>query len=155
MDADRFDTVARLIVSRRSGLALATGLLLGVASAPEARGKHKRKHRKRKTCPSGQKRCGTVCIPTTGCCGDAECTNGRVCQGGTCGCASGTTTCPDRCCQAAPGFVARSVACGAGSCSCDYQIADNPGKCPAGCVTSCGVTTDCATPGKMCDTCCP
>jgi hypothetical protein len=35
-------------------------------------------------CPSGQKICGTQCIPSANCCTDAECGSGKTCVSGSC-----------------------------------------------------------------------
>src|SRR5687768_4623190 len=40
-------------------------------------------------CPSGQKPCGSGCIPNAHCCTAAECSGGRVCQEGACVCPGG------------------------------------------------------------------
>lgn len=48
-------------------------------------------------CPSGQKVCGSSCIPTTSCCTNGDCSSvvsGQTCSGGTCVCPAGLRVCP-------------------------------------------------------------
>jgi hypothetical protein len=145
MEADRFDDIVRTLSatpSRRaiaramSGFALAGGMgtLLGLADA-ESR-KRKRKHKKKKRCTP---RCtGRVC-GKDGCggtCGVA-CTNGRVCQNGTC-------RCPTECCV--------DPDCAAGQLCAQGQCVTGQGACALGTDACLTPLPTCGAPSCYCST---
>jgi hypothetical protein len=102
MDADRFDFLARsLVTSSRRGLSRALaglGLMGGLSSLlalTDAEAKKKGKKKKRK-CKKSQKKCGKKCIPEDGCC--PACSSRETCSFGFCICAPGTIDCGELCC---------------------------------------------------------
>ena len=134
MDIDRMAVLVHMLAAmasrRRVSLGLA-GLAAGSILAPlidpiagEARKKHKKKHKKKKptppACPSGQKRCGSQCIPASGCCASGDCGVNRACVGHACQCASGfVQTCDGNCIPDEPGLVVccePNIFCGLGCC---------------------------------------
>jgi hypothetical protein len=94
MKYNRFDTLTRMISSRRAvGGATAGALasLLGLRQIQEAGAA---------PCPKGKKRCGEKCIPERRCCSHAQCkprNQGEVCKRGRCVCPNGTKRCGKRC----------------------------------------------------------
>ena len=146
MDPIRFDALTRALTdgherqpTRRSVMALLAGGLVaaGILNAPETAAK---KHRRKKKCKGGKKKCSGTCVDALsdpsncGTCGNV-CGGGQRCQEGTCVGGGCTPNCADKACG--------SDGCG-GSC----------GTCPAGqscqsgtCVDG-GCTPSCA--GKQC-----
>ena len=94
MDHDRFDSLTRMLSSRRAvngAIAGAVAGLLGLARPGEAAAG---------PCPKGKKRCGKRCIPKKGCCTSAQCKprgSGQVCRKHRCVCPAGTKRCRKRC----------------------------------------------------------
>lgn len=133
MDADRFDALSRFISPFASRRGLISGLLavLPVALAGEeavARKRRKRKKRRKKQQPCIPTCAGKVCggDGCGGICG-FECTNGRVCQSGICGCPGNGVFCVDHCCPPGQDCLAN------GSCArpCT-KTADCPSSCNCG-----------------------
>jgi hypothetical protein len=91
MDGDRFDRLTTIVsgqASRRGVLGLLGSIVGGVAAPPYDRSVAKKHHHKhKKSCPSGQQRCGKKCADLDsdpnhcGACG-ADCR--QVCCSGTC-----------------------------------------------------------------------
>lgn len=94
MNNDRFDSVTRIVSSRRGVSGAIAGTVAGlftflggqqVEAAP---------------CPKGKRRCGKKCIPKRGCCTNADCkprSGGQVCKRNRCGCPRGMKRCGKRC----------------------------------------------------------
>jgi hypothetical protein len=93
MDGSRFDSLLRSWTassSRRGVTRSLTGLglagLLGVTiglDETEAR-KRKKKHKNKKTCRGGTRKCGKRCIPSASCCSAADCDDGNACASSVC-----------------------------------------------------------------------
>jgi hypothetical protein len=133
------------------------------------------------TCPRDAKPCNDTCIPSSGCCGAADCPSGASCNDGSCECPAGQHLCGDRCesdtsteacgpsCESCNSPSGGRVACNAGQCqaSCadgkklcagaciDESSACN-GMCPAGthdCSGMCVDDASAATCGSSCSPC--
>jgi hypothetical protein len=100
MDADRFDTLTRLLAgmsARRRLLARAATLfsllpLVGGMDGAVAKRQHKPKKKK---CKGTKKRCGKRCIPKASCC--VACGSGGACLDGACACLAGFRLCKGTC----------------------------------------------------------
>lgn len=158
MDDSPFDALTRQIhsqMTRRRSLQLlpGIGLLLGTGIALDADAK-KRKKRKKKpkgtSCQEGQTVCGGVCISSTQCCTNAECSGGKTCQSQTCTCPANRPICPlvspDTCCAPQPGVNPSGISCdvrnGRNVCLCTIRASD---ACRAGCPEDRLIAVDCAT----------
>lgn len=166
MDSERFDRLSRRIgaqTTRRSALAALAALGLGGVArldsdAASSRGKkHKKQCTKKKPCPVCQK-CNKhhKCKPLAD---GTACAQGATCQGGVCGCASGSFPCVGACCPnghacTEAGCVASCPAGGnfcTGAVQCGVWGPDAAGSC--GCVTSVGSTTVCTSGADACVSC--
>lgn len=161
MEHTRFDAVTRRLGTRlpRRGLLglLAALTVAGVTGVPEE-GAAKHKHRKK--CPTGQKKCspgkGQPCV---GCCSDTDC-GGNACVDGTCAdCPRGQRVCrggciaADGCCADAECIGGR--VCAEGRCDCRASERLCQGTCiprDACCGNVCPPPTTC-TPSN-CGGCC-
>ncbi|HEU5433944.1 MAG TPA: hypothetical protein VFU81_19905 [Thermomicrobiales bacterium] len=99
MDADRFDTLTRLLGasgSRRKALGAGLACLATTTGFVDAGAK-----RKQANCPHGKKKCGKKCIPKRDCCKDGDCAPNQRCEHGACvDCVPQGTACTndDQCC---------------------------------------------------------
>jgi hypothetical protein len=158
MESERFDALARAIdlrAPRRAALrvfggGVAAHLLHPGLDNAEAKKKHKH-NKKRKTCKSGTKKCGTTCVPAADCCANADCGKGATCLNGACGCPPGQRDCDGRCIQASDCCPACSGGhiCVNGVCSCPAEMIN----CGIACVTGdqCCTNSDCGDGFSGCD----
>jgi hypothetical protein len=130
VNSNRFDNLLRSLsgmFSRRDGArALAglstTGVLASFLAETGVEAKRKKrkkdKKKKRKSCPTGTKKCGQACLPSTGCCADADCPagSGQTCQDGDCRCPSGQSNSGGVCGTLPIGCSEPQVPCDEGPC---------------------------------------
>jgi hypothetical protein len=101
MDADRFDRLARSLItpSRRvfgrglAGLTLAGGAHL-VPNLPTIDARRKKKNKK---CKGKTRKCKNTCIPKAQCCTILDCGQAEDCINGQCACLDGFRPCGDTC----------------------------------------------------------
>jgi hypothetical protein len=94
MDYTRFDSLTRMISSRRAVSGALVGTLFGLLGFTQSR------EAAAAPCPKGKQRCGKKCIPKRGCCKTADCRpkgSGQVCQKNRCICLAGMKRCGKRC----------------------------------------------------------
>jgi len=148
MESERFDALVRAIdvrAPRRAVLSLVGGGLvallmrLGVEDV-EAK-KRKPNKKKKKTCRSGTKMCGTACIPANDCCTNASCGEDGACIQGACVCVTRFRDCQGTCipesgcctsadCPAGSGKICQNHVC---ACTEPFRCAEN-----------------CCLPGQIC-----
>ena len=174
MDTNRFDSIIRSLVARRTALALLFSTALASQGAGDTGARRKRKRRKKRSkspsllvppasppvpvgCPDGTKPCGSDCIPQGNCCTSADCGPFRLCSLGVC--VIGQGTCPadaNPCATVGAPFHP----CGAGGSICEcFRNTVGEVRCTSGMLSSgcrdCITDDDCQqkfpdTPGAFC-----
>jgi hypothetical protein len=94
MESSRFDSLTRMITSRRAVSGALAGTVVGLLGLAQVREVSAAR------CPKGKKRCGEKCIPKRGCCATNQCrpkSSGKVCKRGRCVCPAGMKRCGKRC----------------------------------------------------------
>jgi hypothetical protein len=101
-------------------------------------------------CRSNQRECQGVCIPTSECCDDTDCTGGKTCDGGVCGsCPRGPRLCPGG------GRVAEEGCCNDGECAAGSRCRSGScviwqGTCSAGANRCTSFAAICTTATQSC-----
>lgn len=148
MDHLRFDTITRVIGSRRSLVgAVVAAMTLATGSRPETFAKKKKK---KKPCKGGTIKCGKVCVNAStdpqncGGCG-TRCGNGQACASGSCT-SSGPGACPTdqvRCSGLCVDPRSDRQNCGACGVSCGTGETCSSGQCRAASGYPCTTVQDC------------
>jgi hypothetical protein len=100
---------------------------IGLAGGGDAK---KKKGKRKNKCKKGTRKCGKKCIPSTTCCGNADC-DGGACIAGACQCLTGSKPCngaciaDEQCCDAAD--CDDGNPCTLGTCNSD-RTCSNPNK---------------------------
>jgi hypothetical protein len=167
--SERFADLLRLFAQnptrRAFGRAIAGSVFggaLGISALLEVPGKRKR-HKKKKKCKGGKKKCGKKCFDLQtdpahcGSCGNA-CDESEVCLGGTCGCPVDEPACGGACCAPAnciDGACCQTDrTCGTVCCAAD-EVCGKPeaglcvvgqGTCPSGADSCDGNAVICNSP---------
>jgi hypothetical protein len=152
MEAQRFDSLSRSLVTAGSRRTLLGAPAVGVLAAlglDDAAGK-KKSRRKKKKCKDGKQFCNGSCVPTAndprncGSCGN-RCQINGICVAGTCQCSTGSC----------PSVNSGAQCCGSGmACEC-FTVGNpfgftDPSTCKP---VNCPLEQQCI--GPKCQACCP